>query len=132
MAGILMEERPEFFPKGLYQEVFTPAYFPKVAFPLSDSRMREIKLGHLLSLSAGIRGNNPVYVHGVASSIDPVGPDGWYGLVDEYALRIQEGNGGKGFSTRRSCCAPGVGEFYSTDYIIDVLFILWNRLGRVM
>src|SRR3546814_11552017 len=98
MAGILMEERPEFFPKGLDQEVFTPAYFPKVAFPLSDSRRRDIKLGHLLSFSAGMRGNNPVYVHGLASSIAPVGPAGWYGLLGEYALGSQEGHGGKGFS----------------------------------
>src|SRR3546814_10578128 len=44
MAGILMEERPEFFPKGLDQEVFTPAYFSKVAFPLrSDEQTSELQ-----------------------------------------------------------------------------------------
>src|SRR3546814_9055231 len=88
--------------------------------------MRDIKLGHLLSFSAGIRGNNPVYVHGVASSIDPVGPDGWYGLVDEYALGIQEGNGGKGIYTRTLWCAPGEGYSYSTASIHDVSIMLRN------
>ena len=76
-VGILMNEHPELFPDGLDQKIFTPAYFPSSAFPLPNARMADIKLGQLLSFSAGIRGNNPVYINEVASEIDPVGPDGW-------------------------------------------------------
>ena len=59
-VGILMDERPDLFPKGLNQKIFTPDYLPFNAFPLPDSRMADIQLGQLLSFTAGIRGNNPV------------------------------------------------------------------------
>src|SRR5581483_4891700 len=67
-VGVLMAERRDLFPAGLDQKVFTPTYLPPEAFPLSDPRKSEIKLGQLLSFTAGIRGNNPCFVHGKATT----------------------------------------------------------------
>lgn len=117
-VGILMEEHPELFPEGLDQKIFTPEYLPPMAFPLSDPRMADIKLGQLLSFSAGIRGNNPVYVHGEPATIDPAGPDGWFAVVDENALGKKEGNAyGRAFSTKTLWCEPGGGYSYATASI---------------
>lgn len=35
-VGMLISERPELFPDGLDQKVFTPHYLPAEAFPLTD------------------------------------------------------------------------------------------------
>ncbi len=116
--GILMSQHPELFPKGLDQLVFTPKYLPQRFFPLPDPMMSKIKLGQLLSFTAGIRGNNPVYVSGVPGTIDPVGPDGWYALVDEFALGLEEGKMGDiPFSVKKLWCEPGAGYSYATASI---------------
>ncbi|MGA1199374.1 MAG: serine hydrolase, partial [Candidatus Latescibacterota bacterium] len=88
--GILMGEYPERFPDGLDQKVFTPDFLPEKAFPLPDPRMVHIRLGELLSMTAGIRGNNPGIVDGEEVVLDPVGPDGWQGMADHYALGIAD------------------------------------------
>lgn len=80
-VGILIKQYPELFPERLNQEIFNPRYLPLDAFPLSDPSMKRIKLGQLLSFSAGIRGNNPVYKSNQPQIINPVGPDGWYANV---------------------------------------------------
>ena len=85
-VGMLMAERPDLFPEGLDQRVFTPAYLPPEAFPLSDPGMERIELGQLLAFSACIRGNNPSYQQGEPVALDPIGPDGWQALVDSIAL----------------------------------------------
>lgn len=85
-VGILLARRPDAFPHGLDQKVFTPAYLPPDAFPLTDPRKADIKLGQLLTMTAGIRGNNPVYVDGKPSSIEPAGPDGWQAGLDLVAF----------------------------------------------
>jgi CubicO group peptidase (beta-lactamase class C family) len=124
-VGILMVEHPELFPQGLDQKIFSPEYFPAKAFPLPDPRMADIKLGQLLSFSAGIRGNNPVYVNGKPQEIDPVGPDGWYALVDEYALGLDDGKmGDVPFSTKTLWCEPGGGYSYATASIHDASIML--------
>ena len=131
--GILMKEQPELFPNGLDQKIFTPDYLPANAFPLPDARMADIRLGHLLSFSAGIRGNNPVFVNGVADEIDPVGPDGWYALVDEYALGVDEGKmGNVPFSTKSLWCDPGGGYSYATASIHIASVILRHITGNEM
>src|SRR5690606_37761296 len=113
-VGILMGERPDLFPNGLDQKVFTPTHMPSGIFPLPDPRMADIKIGQLLAFTAGIRGNNPVYINGKRSTIDPVGPDGWFALVDEYALGLDEGNGYDiPFSTKTLWCEPGGGYSYA-------------------
>ena len=114
--GILMAQHPELFPDGLDQKIFTPKYLPEEAFPLEDPLMSEIKLGQLLSFTAGIRGNNPGYVYGKPVTLDTVGPDGWYAMVDKYALGKEEGimYGRSFFSARKLWCKPGGGYSYST------------------
>lgn len=117
-VGILMSEHPVLFPDGLDQKIFIPTYLPDFAFPLADPAMAEIKLGQLLSFSAGIRGNNPVYVNNIASKIDPVGPDGWYAIVDENALGRKDGEiNGTPFTTKNLWCKPGGGYSYATASI---------------
>jgi CubicO group peptidase (beta-lactamase class C family) len=129
-VGILMNEYPDLFPEGLDQKVFTPTYLPAKAFPLPDPRMADIKLGQLLSFSAGIRGNNPVYINGKPTEIDPAGPDGWYALVDEYALGLEKGDeNGKSFSTKTLWCEPGGGYSYATAAIHNASVMLRHITG---
>jgi CubicO group peptidase (beta-lactamase class C family) len=87
-AGILMTEEPKRFPEGLDQTVCTPDYLPRDAFPLSDPRRANIKLGQLLAMTAGLLGNHPGYVLGNPVTLDPPGPDGWKALLDEAATRF--------------------------------------------
>ena len=130
-VGILMEERPDLFPKGLDQKIFTPEYMPPMAFPLPDPRMADIKLGQLLAFTAGIRGNNPVYVNGTPSTIDPPGPDGWAALVDEIALGLEEHETSKDlFSTKTLWCEPGGGYSYATASIHDASIMLRHVTGK--
>lgn len=130
-VGILMKEHPELFPDGLDQKIFTPDYMPAKAFPLPDPRMAAIKLGQLLSFTAGIRGNNPVYVDGKPSTIDPVGPDGWYALVDSFALGLKEGTmyNETPFSTKTLWCDPGGGYSYATASAQDASIMLRHVSG---
>lgn len=117
-VGILIKQYPELFPERLNQEIFNPRYLPLDAFPLSDPSMKRIKLGQLLSFSAGIRGNNPVYINNKPQIINPVGPDGWYANVDEFALGKKDVIIGKNsFSTKTLWCKPGEGYSYATASI---------------
>ncbi|HZN32518.1 MAG TPA: serine hydrolase, partial [Pirellulaceae bacterium] len=117
-VGILLAERPERFPDGLDQRVFTPDFFPPEAFPLSDPRKKDIRLGQLLAFTAGIRGNNPSYVRGKPTTIDPVGPDGWQAKVEAFAFGKEDGKTGQTpFSTRALWCDPGEGYSYASSSI---------------
>jgi CubicO group peptidase (beta-lactamase class C family) len=87
-VGILMGERPELFPEGLDQKVYTPRYLPEEAFPLKDPRKAQIRLGHLLAMTSGLRGNTPGYVKGKAVGVEPPGPDGWPAMVDRAAFDV--------------------------------------------
>jgi len=118
-VGVLMDEYPELFPKGLDQEVFRTSHLPPSAFPLADKRKADITLGQLLSFSAGIRGNNPCYVNGEQVEIDPPGPDGWQGMEDDRALgRLEETFfDGRPFSAKTLWCDPGGGYSYATASI---------------
>jgi CubicO group peptidase (beta-lactamase class C family) len=114
-VGILMAERPDLFPGGLDQKVFTPAYLPPGAFPLADARMAEIKLGQLLAFTAGIRGNNPCRADGRDVIIEPPGPDGASAMIDAVALGRREAmSGGRTTSAKSLWCEPGDGYSYST------------------
>lgn len=129
-VGILMKERADLFPEGLDQKIFKDEYMPPMTFPLADPRMADIKLGQLLSFSAGIRGNNPVYVKGKPSVIDPPGPDGWPAVVDEYALGVKEGSmSDQPFSTKTLWCEPGAGYSYATASIHDASIMLRHVAG---
>jgi CubicO group peptidase (beta-lactamase class C family) len=121
--GMLMAERPDLFPEGLEQRIFTPDYFPPEAFPLSDPGKAEIKLGQLLAFTAGIRGSyggEPAsFVHGQPVVIDPPGPDGWQAMLDEVALGLSDyaRPDGRRLSARTLWCRPGEGYSYATSGI---------------
>lgn len=123
--GVLMAERPALFPDGLDQKVFTSRYLPAEAFPLSDPRKEAIRLGHLLAMTAGIRGNNPSFVRGKAVTIDPQGPDGWPACVDAAAF-------GKTKDERNTATLwvePGGGYSYATASVHLVSAIVRHITG---
>jgi CubicO group peptidase (beta-lactamase class C family) len=124
--GILMGERPELFPDGLDQKVYTPRYLPAEAFPVSDPRKAEIKLGQLLAMTAGIRGNNPGLVEGRQVTLDPAGPDGWPAMLDAMAAGKMEGE----LNTLTLWCEPGGGYSYATSSPQLVSMILRRLTGR--
>ena len=124
--GILMAERPELFPDGFDQKVYTPKYLPPEAFPLSDPRKAEIKLGQLLSMSAGIRGNNPGMINGKEVTLDPAGPDGWKAMVDEIAFGH---NKTEKLNAVTLWCEPGGGYSYATSSIQIVSAIVRHLSG---
>jgi CubicO group peptidase (beta-lactamase class C family) len=64
-CGIMLNEKRSQIPEGLDQKVFTEVYLLG-AFPLSDPSKAEIKLGNLLTMTAGMHGDgaNPGMVHG--------------------------------------------------------------------
>lgn len=113
MVGILMAERPDLFPQGLDQKVFTRKFYPSETFPLSDPGKANIKLGQLLAMTAGIRGNNPGYVRHREVQLDPAGPDGWEAVVDDNAL----GKTGGKLNARMLWCKPGEGYSYATSSV---------------
>ena len=128
--GVLMSERPDLFPDGLEQKVFRPEYLPAEVFPLTDPAMADIKLGQLLAFTAGIRGNNPVYVNGRKEFIDPVGPDGWQSCVDSIAFGKEEYElNGKAYSGATLWCKPGTGYSYATSSIHIVSVIIRHITG---
>ena len=130
-VGILMAERPELFPDGLDQRVFTPAYFPPEACPLSDPRKAQIKLGQLLAFSAGIRGNNPGMVRGERTRLEPAGPDGWQSMVDAIALGRKDAVGPNNvvLSTATLWCEPGGGYSYASSSIHLASILLRHVTG---
>ncbi|HVW85003.1 MAG TPA: serine hydrolase [Bryobacteraceae bacterium] len=102
-VGIMLREKHDLIPDGLDQKVFTPKYMPAEIFPLDDPRKADITLGQLLSMSAGIRGINPVYVKGVKQTWDaPADDNGPYSTTDGYALK------------QSLWCAPGECYSYAT------------------
>ena len=102
-VGIMLKEKAALIPEGLDQKVFTPKYMPAEIFPLDDPRKAEIKLGQLLAMSAGIRGVNPVYVHGEKQTWDAPSIDGPIATTDPVALH------------EKLWCAPGECYSYATS-----------------
>lgn len=110
-----MAEHPDMFPDGLEQKIYTPKYLPEEAFPMSDPAKADIKLGQLLSFTAGIRGNNPCYVDGRQVEIDPAGPDGAKAMIEEIAVGHKDTTTkGRPISAKTLWCKPGGGYSYAT------------------
>jgi len=124
-VGILLSEHPELFPKGLDQLVYTPELLPPEAFPPADARRRQIRLGHLLTMTAGIRGNNPGIVRGREVILDPAGPDGWTAMEDSMAFGHKSGP----LNTTTLWCEPGEGWSYATSSIHLASTILRHVTG---
>lgn len=130
-VGMLIDERPDLFPSGLEQKVFTPTYLPPVVFPLSDPRKAEITLGQLLTFTACIRGNNPAYVHGAPVTLDPVGPDGWQSMVDRVAAGHEDIEDARGLTSARTLwCTPGGGYSYASASIHLASMMLRHVTGQ--
>jgi CubicO group peptidase (beta-lactamase class C family) len=53
-CGMMLSDHKDRFPNGLAQKVFSQDFLPE-AFPLSDPRMADIQLGHLLTMTSGIQ-----------------------------------------------------------------------------
>jgi hypothetical protein len=123
--GILLHERPDLFPNGFDQKVYNERYLPKEAFPLTDPAKADIKLGHLLAMTAGIRGNNPGYLQGRKVELNPAGPDGWPACVDTMAFGRQEGER----NAITLWTKPGKGYSYATFSIHLVSVVLRHLTG---
>ncbi len=103
-TGIMLRDKKELIPNGLDEKVFTPKYLPAEYFPLDDPRKAEISLGQLLSMSAGIRGTNPVYVKGVKQTWEkPTIDNGPWSTTDDFAMK------------QSLWCAPGECYSYATS-----------------
>lgn len=73
-CGIMLKEFHDKIPEGLETKVFTEKYLPE-ALPLDDPRRADIKLGHLLCMSAGYWGEGQTpssMVHGKPGALKPV------------------------------------------------------------
>lgn len=102
-VGIMLKEKAAQIPDGVNQKVFTPKYMPAEIFPLDDPRKADITLGQLLAMSAGIRGVNPVYVHGEKQTWESPSVDGPIATTDPVALH------------EKLWCAPGDCYSYATS-----------------
>ena len=102
-VGVLMGQKRDHFPDALNQRVFTETYMIPEAFPLDDPRKKDIQLGQLLAMSAGIRGTNPGYVNGQKVTLNPPAQDGPIATTDPVALH------------QPLWCDPGAGYSYATS-----------------
>jgi CubicO group peptidase (beta-lactamase class C family) len=103
-VGIMLKEKADLIPNGLDEKVFSPKYLPAEYFPVDDPRKSEISLGQLLSMSAGIRGTNPVYVKGEKQTWEkPTIDNGPWSTTDDFAMR------------QSLWCAPGECYSYATS-----------------
>jgi CubicO group peptidase (beta-lactamase class C family) len=101
-VGMMLQDTPATFPAGLDEKIYTPRFLPE-AMPLDDPRKASITLGQLLSMSAGLKGTNPVYVKGVKQTWpDPTIDNGPWSTTDDFALK------------QPLWCAPGDCYSYST------------------
>jgi CubicO group peptidase (beta-lactamase class C family) len=103
-VGIMLKEKADLIPNGLDEKVYSAKYLPAEYFPVDDPRKSEITLGQLLSMSAGIRGTNPVYVKGVRKVWEnPTIDNGPWSTTDDFAMR------------QSLWCAPGDCYSYATS-----------------
>ncbi|MCU1262438.1 MAG: Beta-lactamase [Bryobacterales bacterium] len=119
-VGIGLKEKAELIPDGVNQKVFTPKYMPAEIFPLDDPRKADITLGQLLAMSAGIRGVNPVYVHGEKQTWDSPSVDGPIATTDPVALH------------EKLWCAPGDCYSYATSSPHLASIVLRRLVGMEM
>jgi CubicO group peptidase (beta-lactamase class C family) len=116
-CGIMLQEKRDAIPDGLDQKVFTPKYLPE-AFPLDDPRKAEIKLGQLLSMSAGYwgEGGSPGIVNGVVVPLKAV-PGQDIRNLDQSSLRTP------------LWTEPGAGYSYSSPAPHIASIVLRNVTG---
>jgi CubicO group peptidase (beta-lactamase class C family) len=82
-------------------------------------------------MTAGIRGNNPVYVKAKPSTIEPAGPDGWQAGVDALAIGKEDARQGNARPTTTTLwCNPGEGYSYATSSIHLAGMVLQHVTGQ--
>jgi CubicO group peptidase (beta-lactamase class C family) len=117
-SGIMLQEKHDQIPDGLETKVFTQKYLPQ-AFPLDDPAKADIKLGQLLSMSAGLHGegSNPGIVNGVDQKLDPISRPA--GPVDQDMSALQTPLWTK----------PGAGYSYASSSPHIASIVLRNLTG---
>jgi CubicO group peptidase (beta-lactamase class C family) len=117
-TGIMLQEKHDQIPDGLETKVFTQKYLPQ-AFPLDDAAKADIKLGQLLSMSAGLHGegSNPGIVNGVDQKLDPISRPA--GPVDQDMSALQTPLWTK----------PGAGYSYASSSPHIASIVLRNLTG---
>jgi len=121
-CGIMLAEKHDQIPAGLETKVFTEKYLPE-AFPLSDPRKAEIKLGHLLTMASGMHGEggNPGFVNFEPSvKLDPVPRSDQPPDQDLSALRTP------------MWCGPGDGYSYTSQSPHVASIVLRHLVGMEM
>jgi CubicO group peptidase (beta-lactamase class C family) len=114
----MLKEKHDLIPEGLETKVFTEKYLPE-AFPLDDPRKADIKLGHLLTMAAGLHEeSNVAYVHGRQQILAPPPPR--ERDQDLSALHAQ------------MWCAPGEGYCYSSAGVHIATIVLRHLTGMEM
>lgn len=103
-CGIMLHEYKDKIPEGLETKVFTEKYLPE-ALPLNDPRKADIRLGQLLSMSAGYWGEGGApsgYVKGQPVQQLKAVPGQNFHDLDKSSLDVP------------LWCAPGAGYSYSS------------------
>ncbi len=117
-CGVMLNEFKDKIPEGLETKVFTEKYLPQ-AFPLNDPRKAEIRLGHLLCMSAGYwgEGQSPSgFIQGKQQPLKPV-PGQNIRDLDRSSLDVP------------LWCAPGEGYSYSSPAPHIASIVLRNVAG---
>ena len=117
-CGIMLGEKRDRIPEGLDQKVFTEKYLPE-AFPLSDPRKADIKLGHLLAMTSGMRDGRLGIVRGEVKELEPL-PQAGRVDQDQSALRVP------------LWTSPGDGYSYSTQGTHVASIVLRHIVGMEM
>jgi CubicO group peptidase (beta-lactamase class C family) len=121
-CGIMLNEKKAEIPDGLETKVFNAKYLPE-AMPVDDPRRAEIKLGHLLSMGAGLHGegSNPGFVNFEPSvKLDPVPRPAQPLDQDQAALRTP------------MWCNPGDGYSYASASPHIASIVLRHLVGMEM
>ncbi len=117
-CGVMLREFRDKIPDGLDTKVFTEKFLPQ-AFPLNDPRKADIKLGHLLCMSAGYwgEGQSPSAItNGKAQPLKPV-PGQNIRDLDRSSLDVP------------LWCGPGEGYSYSSPAPHIASLVLRNITG---
>lgn len=117
-CGVMLREFHDKIPDGLDTKVFTEKFLPQ-AFPLNDPRKADIKLGHLLCMSAGYwgEGQSPSAItNGKAQPLKAV-PGQNIRDLDRSSLDVP------------LWCGPGEGYSYSSPAPHIASLVLRNLTG---
>lgn len=124
-TGMMLKQKPKLFPNGLDEKIYSPKYLPEQAFPLDDPRKAQITLGQVLSMSAGLKGQNPVskLENGVEKKEtweNPTIDNGPWSTTDDFALK------------QPLWCNPGDCYSYSTASSHIPAIIVRKAMGMEM